>query len=94
MVTVVILCFAPISTTHQDPGSLRVIEHCLQSEARLPSVVSKENGLDAMVEFFELIHNELSMNSLNFMTKKGFDPRISSVEDQCANHYASASLLL
>ena len=45
--------FRSKSTTHQDPGSLRVIEHWLQSEARLPSVVSKDDGLDAMVEFFE-----------------------------------------
>ena len=40
------------------------------------------------IEFF---HNKLSINSLNFMSKKiaskGFSLMISSVKGQCANHY-------
>ena len=40
----------------------------------------------------EVFHEKLSMNLLNLMTKilqsKGFDPRISSAEGQCAGHYA------
>ena len=51
---------------------------------------SYQNELHKKISI-EIFHNRLSMNSLNLMTKKlqsiGFDPRISSVEGQCANHY-------
>ena len=69
----------------------------LQGRWSLPLTIFQGCRKSHIVPFEFFLHNKLSVDTLNLMTKivvKGFNARISSVEGQCANHYTMKSSVI